>query len=300
MESSGNVTGHLKNLMDSFSQYNSFIDGLTSWKGDSHDHLQSEAESFSSSFSSSLSGQLTAYASACILYSQYATAKSNYEISCDNLSKAQKNGDSSAASKFSTDVTTYSESMSTLKGQILEQLSTAKGTTLEATPINSSISVPSSSSRSTAGLDSNLILSDSGYVFPFERGVDASVTSSIGPRSQPIAGASTNHQGTDIGVPLGTKIYSISDGTVVSAGRESAGDFGNWVHIVNDDGNHVYYGHVSDSSFFSEGDRVKAGDLIALSGNEGNSTGPHLHLEIHDPNGNTLNSENIFQDCWPV
>jgi len=148
--------------------------------------------------------------------------------------------------------------------------------------------------------DGTLIVSEqSGYVFPFAKGVDAPVTSSVGPRSQPIAGASTNHKGTDIGVSFGTEIHAISGGTVINAGRSDAGGFGNWVRIRQDDGNVVIYGHVSKSDYFKVGDRVEAGEVIAKVGSEGYSTGPHLHLEIHDPNDNILNSENLFSDCWP-
>ena len=148
--------------------------------------------------------------------------------------------------------------------------------------------------------DGTLIVSEqSGYVFPFAKGVDASVTSSVGPRSQPIAGASTNHKGTDIGVSFGTEIHAISGGTVINAGRSDAGGFGNWVRIRQDDGNVVIYGHVSKSDYFKVGDRVEAGEVIAKVGSEGYSTGPHLHLEIHDPNDKILNSENLFSDCWP-
>jgi murein DD-endopeptidase MepM/ murein hydrolase activator NlpD len=148
--------------------------------------------------------------------------------------------------------------------------------------------------------DGTLIVSDkSGYVFPFAVCVDAPVTSSVGPRNAPLAGASTNHKGTDIGVSYGTEIHAISGGTVINAGRGDAGGFGNWVRIRQDDGNVVIYGHVSKSDYFSVGDRVEAGEVIANVGSEGYSTGPHLHLEIHDPNDNILNSENLFEDCWP-
>ena len=148
--------------------------------------------------------------------------------------------------------------------------------------------------------DGSLIISDkSGYVFPFEKGVNAPVTSSVGPRNAPVAGASSNHKGTDIGVAMGTPIHAIAGGEVINAGRGDAGGFGNWVRIRQDDGNIVIYGHVSKSDYFKVGDRVEAGDVIAKVGSEGYSTGPHLHLEIHDPNDNILNSENLFSDCWP-
>ncbi len=151
-----------------------------------------------------------------------------------------------------------------------------------------------------AKLAEKFIVSDkSGYVFPFERGQKAPITSHVGHRSAPTAGASTNHKGTDIGVPTGTKIYSISSGTVAACGRSSAGGFGNWVMIKQDDGRVVKYGHVSKSNFHKVGDHVEAGELIALSGNEGISTGPHLHLQIESANGGILDSEDFFSDCWP-
>lgn len=140
---------------------------------------------------------------------------------------------------------------------------------------------------------------ESGYTFPFAQGVSAPITSHVGLRNAPTAGASTNHKGTDIGVSYGTEIHAIYGGTVINAGRSDAGGFGNWVRIRQDDGNVVSYGHVSKSNYFNVGDRVEAGDVIANVGSEGISTGPHLHLEIHDANGNLLDSENYFADCWP-
>ena len=151
-----------------------------------------------------------------------------------------------------------------------------------------------------AQIPDGLIVSEkTGYVFPFEEGVSAPITSHVGHRDAPTAGASTNHKGTDIGVPTGTKVHAIGSGTVAACGRSSAGGFGNWVMIKQDDGNVVKYGHVSKSNFYSVGDRVEAGDIIALSGNEGISTGPHLHLQIEGPDGSILDSEDYFADCWP-
>ncbi len=146
-----------------------------------------------------------------------------------------------------------------------------------------------------------LIISDeSGYVFPFAEGVSAPITSHVGLRNNPFGGGGTEgHNGTDIGVSFGTEIHAIAGGTVINAGRGDAGGFGNWVRIQQDDGNVVIYGHVSKSDYYSVGDRVEAGDVIANVGSEGRSTGPHLHLEMHDANGNLLDSENYFGDCWP-
>ncbi|QPK79780.1 peptidoglycan DD-metalloendopeptidase family protein [Corynebacterium lizhenjunii] len=93
------------------------------------------------------------------------------------------------------------------------------------------------------------------------------------------------HNGIDVANPVGTPIYSIMDGTVISSGP--AQGFGNWIRIKHDDGSVSVYGHMSANSLLvSEGQRVTAGQQIASIGNEGHSTGPHLHFEIH-PDGST-------------
>jgi murein DD-endopeptidase MepM/ murein hydrolase activator NlpD len=86
------------------------------------------------------------------------------------------------------------------------------------------------------------------------------------------------HYGLDLAAPLGTPIYSASDGVVLRAGRASG--FGNAVYIQDADGNVHIYGHMRQYDV-AAGDIVHAGDQIAKVGNEGFSTGPHLHYEIH-------------------
>ena len=86
------------------------------------------------------------------------------------------------------------------------------------------------------------------------------------------------HYGLDLAAPLGTPIYSASDGVVIKAGRVSG--FGNAVYIQDADGNVHIYGHMRYYDVRA-GDLVHAGDQIAKVGNEGYSTGPHLHYEIH-------------------
>ena len=88
----------------------------------------------------------------------------------------------------------------------------------------------------------------------------------------------TMHYGLDLAAPLGTPIYAASDGVVLKAGRASG--YGNAVYIQDADGNVHIYGHMRYYSV-SAGDIVHAGDQIAKVGNEGQSTGPHLHYEIH-------------------
>ncbi|GAA3154772.1 hypothetical protein GCM10010531_02330 [Blastococcus jejuensis] len=86
------------------------------------------------------------------------------------------------------------------------------------------------------------------------------------------------HYGLDMAAPLGTPIYAATDGVVIRAGRASG--FGNAVYIQDADGNVHIYGHMRYYDV-SAGDIVHAGDQIAKVGNEGYSTGPHLHYEIH-------------------
>ncbi|WP_307817857.1 M23 family metallopeptidase [Nocardia acididurans] len=89
------------------------------------------------------------------------------------------------------------------------------------------------------------------------------------------------HYGVDIADALGTPIHSVLGGTVIEAGQASG--FGQWVRVQQDDGTIAVYGHVNEY-FVQAGDRVNAGDVIATVGNRGQSTGPHLHLEIWDQN----------------
>jgi len=92
----------------------------------------------------------------------------------------------------------------------------------------------------------------------------------------------TFHSGIDIAAPIGTPVYTPLGGTVVRAGAASG--FGQAVYIRHDNGYVTVYGHVS-RIFVSTGQRVYAGQNIAAVGNLGQSTGPHLHFEVHT-NGN--------------
>jgi murein DD-endopeptidase MepM/ murein hydrolase activator NlpD len=86
------------------------------------------------------------------------------------------------------------------------------------------------------------------------------------------------HGGVDIAAPTGTPVYAAASGVVKRAG--SATGFGLAVYILGDDGYVTVYGHVN-RYFVSTGERVAAGEQIAEVGNRGQSTGPHLHFEVH-------------------
>ncbi|WP_197523485.1 M23 family metallopeptidase [Actinokineospora pegani] len=94
------------------------------------------------------------------------------------------------------------------------------------------------------------------------------------------------HYGVDIANRIGTPIVSIADGVVAEVGPASG--FGLWVRVQHNDGTVAVYGHVNDY-VVREGQKVKAGQLIAHIGNRGQSTGPHLHLEIWDASGRKMN-----------
>ncbi|MCP9619468.1 M23 family metallopeptidase [Nocardia otitidiscaviarum] len=85
------------------------------------------------------------------------------------------------------------------------------------------------------------------------------------------------HLGVDVAAPIGTPIYAVEDGVVISAGPASG--FGMWVRLLHDDGTITVYGHV-DTTTVSVGQPVLAGDQIATVGNRGFSTGPHCHFEV--------------------
>lgn len=86
------------------------------------------------------------------------------------------------------------------------------------------------------------------------------------------------HYGVDIAAPIGTPVYTPLSGRVSRAGAASG--FGQAVYITHDNGDVTVYGHVS-RIYVSTGQRVYAGQNIAAVGNEGHSTGPHLHFEVH-------------------
>lgn len=106
------------------------------------------------------------------------------------------------------------------------------------------------------------------YMFPV---TNWNVTSNFGYRWGRL------HAGTDVGVPIGTTVRASRGGQVITAGW--LGGYGNCVIIDHGDGVATRYGHLSEVTV-SVGQYVDQGQQIALSGNTGRSTGPHLHFEI--------------------
>jgi murein DD-endopeptidase MepM/ murein hydrolase activator NlpD len=88
----------------------------------------------------------------------------------------------------------------------------------------------------------------------------------------------TMHAGIDLAAPMRTPEYAAMDGVVLEAGAASG--YGLAVYIEHDNGDVTVYGHM-DEILVEPGQVVRAGDTIALLGNRGQSTGPHLHFEVH-------------------
>lgn len=112
------------------------------------------------------------------------------------------------------------------------------------------------------------------YIKPIAGG---RLSSGFGRRNRPTRGASTYHKGIDWATPTGTAVNASCGGTVAKAGWGSG--YGYVVYINHPDGRQTRYGHLS-KVLVSAGQSVTQGQKIALSGNTGVSTGPHLHFEI--------------------
>ena len=100
----------------------------------------------------------------------------------------------------------------------------------------------------------------------------------------------STHTGLDISAVTGTDIKVVADGTVISAGYR--GSYGYLVKVDHGNGVETWYAHTS-KMYVKKGDTVKAGDVIAGVGSTGNSTGPHLHLEIR-VNGETVDPQDYL------
>jgi len=111
-------------------------------------------------------------------------------------------------------------------------------------------------------------------------------TSGFGTRRNPFNDRRMEfHKGIDMGCHSGTRVHAARSGEVVFSGYQEG--YGNLVIVEHEFGYRSYYGHLS-KRLVKNGQRVKPGEIIAMSGNTGRSTGPHLHFEIRK-NGRAMN-----------
>ena len=121
----------------------------------------------------------------------------------------------------------------------------------------------------------NTTVSATGFLWPVPS--SGRITCGFGYRNSPTSGASTYHQGIDIGASSGSNIVAAKSGTVVTAAYNVAA--GNYIMISHGNGIYTVYMHCS-KLLVSAGETVDRGEVIGLIGSTGISTGPHLHFGI--------------------
>ncbi len=108
----------------------------------------------------------------------------------------------------------------------------------------------------------------------------ARLTSRFGPRKHPILGYTRQHKGIDFAAPRGTPIFAAGDGFVDFVGTR--GGFGKYVRLRHTAGLKTAYAHMRGyAKGITRGARVTQGQVIGYVGSTGQSTGPHLHYEVH-------------------
>jgi len=128
---------------------------------------------------------------------------------------------------------------------------------------------------------------------PAIRPCEGRIADDFGMRMHPILKFVRMHNGIDIITDIGTKVYAPGSGTIISIGWK--GGYGLTMEIQHGFGYKTLYAHL-ESVKLKVGQKVKRGELIALTGNSGRlSSGPHLHYEVHH-NGVTLDPINFMYD----
>ena len=108
----------------------------------------------------------------------------------------------------------------------------------------------------------------------------ARLSSKFGMRKHPILGYNKMHKGVDFAAPTGTPIYAAGDGVIEMAGWNNG--YGKYVRIKHNGTYKTAYAHMSKiAKGVGKGTRVKQGEIIGYVGTTGQSTGPHLHYEVH-------------------
>ena len=133
--------------------------------------------------------------------------------------------------------------------------------------------------------------------------VKADINSKFGERLHPVTGEESFHWGVDFACEEGTEVVAVEDSIVcLKKVEEKAGNMLTLYCKVNNTKYFFNYFHLSEV-FVNVGDEVKKGDVIALSGNSGIGTGPHLHFEVWentaikaDRESNCKDPENYFEE----
>jgi hypothetical protein len=150
-----------------------------------------------------------------------------------------------------------------------------------AQAILDALTVPSPSSNAGSPTNTATPPETTGLAFPLPDGTWTR-TSGYGMRVNPVTGVLRLHAGVDFAAPSGTPVIAMADGVVDYAGPEpTAGNLVVLTHTIDGQPVATAYAHLLDGSLtIAPGDIVTAGQQIATVGSTGNSTGPHLHLEL--------------------
>lgn len=174
-------------------------------------------------------------------------------------------------------------------------LSSTTGT--KNTSSTSSSTVKRGAGSTTASARSGRIMTKEelgNYVWPLDGGI---VTQGYGSTSFATRSGYYKedfHGGVDIGTPVGTRVFATKGGVVTEAKTGYNGGYGNFITIRHNDGTMSRYGHLS-KLLVKTGEHVEQGSNIALSGNTGRSTGPHLHFEVRDSAGKQMESNPFYK-----
>ncbi len=118
------------------------------------------------------------------------------------------------------------------------------------------------------------------------------IVSGFGMRHHPILRVRHMHAGVDFVMPVGSSVYTTADGIIKSVQRSST--YGNVIEVAHPaSGYTTLYAHLS-RPLVRPGQHVSRGEKIALSGNTGRSTGPHLHYEVREAHGDPLDPATFF------
>ncbi|MEI7747942.1 MAG: M23 family metallopeptidase [Chlorobiaceae bacterium] len=126
--------------------------------------------------------------------------------------------------------------------------------------------------------------------------VIGAISSAFGARVHPIYNVTLFHSGIDISASEGTRVQTTGDGIVAFSGYDKG--YGQKITINHGYGYKTIYAHLS-KSLVRQGQKVKRGDIIALSGNTGVSTGPHLHYEVLKDNVKVNPTAYFFDETNP-
>lgn len=127
---------------------------------------------------------------------------------------------------------------------------------------------------------------------PAQMPVDGRITSNFAAHSK------RGSAGLDIAAPAGSPILAVAGGEVIEAGNGETG--GNFIRIRQPDGYTVSYMHMAEPSRFKAGDQVTRSDMLGPVGSTGRATGPHLHIEVKDADGNQVDPEEYLRGSVPV